>query len=86
MEYVRFTIRAHVPRVLWDSFEADCREQGETPARVLMQELWNTLDQLSESVHRSQMAECIWLDSQLEEGVEENEKYSKFWEMEENRA
>lgn len=80
MEYVRVTLKAHVPRDLWESFDVDCRNRGETAARALMEELWGALDGAAERVNRANLAECIWLESSIEEPVEETGEYERFWE------
>ncbi|MDH7592818.1 MAG: hypothetical protein QHG99_00470 [Methanomicrobiales archaeon] len=80
MEYVRFTLKAHVPRDLWESFDVDCRNRGETAARALMQDLWEALDGAAESVNLGSLAECIWLESLIEESADETGSYERFWE------
>ncbi len=86
MDYVRFTLRMHIPKELWESMDADCRSRGETIGRMLMQEMWDSLDAMAEKVDKSVLTECIWLESQIEEGMEESGRYEKFWETDEDNS
>lgn len=79
MEFVRFTLRATVPKELWEALEEESRKEGETAARALMQALWDVLDRTAEMTGRTEAADRVSLESSLEEIGESGGEYSDFW-------